>query len=225
MYHNSVTNSRGTAVLISRKLKHDVVDIYNDNDGNALLIKITTGNTTVTIGSIYGPNNDDLDFYDRLDTAIKTHNSDFTIIGGDWNTTLDPRHNNINIDTFNTMGIPSTRRSIRLGQLCDSNNLVDPFRHFYPDKREYTYVPFPAAAVNRSRLDFFLISESLLEYCINCRIPNSLSSTNFDHKPVYLIFRRDNPYKKQRINYIILKDDDLQGVVAICVIETYINHL
>jgi hypothetical protein len=81
------------------------------------------------------------------------------------------------------------------------------------------------AAVNRSRLDYFIVSRKLLDYCINCRIPNSLSSVNFDHKPVYLCFRRENPYKKQRINDMILKDTDLQDVVAITVLETYINHL
>jgi hypothetical protein len=42
---------------------------------------------------------------------------------------------------------------------------------------------------------------------------------------VYLLFRRENPYKKQCINDKILKDEDLQGVVAISVIDTYINHL
>jgi hypothetical protein len=81
------------------------------------------------------------------------------------------------------------------------------------------------AATNRSRLDYFVVSKKLLEQCINCRIPNSLSSVNFDHKPVYLCFRRDNPYKKQCLNDMILKDNDLQDVVAITVTETYINHL
>jgi hypothetical protein len=189
------------------------------------LLKLNIGTITLTIGSIYGPNTDDLDFFDRLDHNIRSLNSNHLILGGDWNTTLDPRHNDINIDTYNTAGIPSARRSTRLVKLCKDNNLGDPFRHFYPDKREFTYVPFPLAAINRSRLDFFLISNDILDHCINCRIPNSLSSINFDHKPVYLIFRRENPYKKQCINDMILKDNDLQDVVAITVLETYINHL
>ncbi len=224
IYHNSNSNSRGTAILISRKLKYDVTDTYKDDDGNILILKVIFNNITLTLGSIYGPNTD-VDFFDRLDHHIKNFNSDFTILGGDWNTTLDPRHSDVNIDTHDTAGIPSTRRSNRLLRLCDDNELSDPFRHFYPEKREFTYVPFPMAATNRSRLDFYIISKKLLEYCTNCRIPNSLSSVNFDHKPVYLCFRRDNPYKKQCINDMILNDTDLQDVVAITVIETYINHL
>jgi exonuclease III len=223
--HDSFTNSRGTAILISRKLNCTITDRFDDNDGNILMVKVRIGTSTVTLGSIYGPNTDDINFFDKVDVRIKSFNSDYTILGGDWNTTLDPRNNDTNIDTLNTAGIPSSRRSNRLIKLCSDNNLGDPFRHFYPDKREFTYVPFPAAAINRSRLDFFLVSEKLFDVCINCRIPNSLSSVNFDHKPVYLLFRRENPYKKQCINDKILKDEDLQGVVAISVIDTYINHL
>jgi exonuclease III len=219
--HNSLTNSRGTAILISRKLNCTITDRFDDNNGNILMVKARIGTSTVTLGSIYGPNTDDIDFFDTVDVRIKSFNSDYTILGGDWNTTLDPRNNDANIDTLNTAGIPSSRRSNRLIKLCSDNNLGDPFRHFYPDKREFTYVPFPAAAINRSRLDFFLVSEKLFDVCINCRIPNSLSSINFDHKPVYLLFRRENPYKKQCINDKILKDEDLQGVVAISVIDTY----
>ncbi len=223
--HNSQTSSRGTAILISRRLSCTILDTFNDIDGNILLLKIRIRDITITLGSIYGPNNDDMDFFDTLDEQIRLFNSDYTILGGDWNATMDPRNSDSNIDTLNTAGIPSQRRSNRLIKLCQDNNLGDPFRHFYPDKREFTYIPFPAASVNRSRLDFFLISKQLLNVCINCRIPNSLSSISFDHKPVYLLFRRDNPYKKQCINDLILKDDDLQGIVGINVIETYINHL
>jgi hypothetical protein len=189
------------------------------------MVKARIGSITVTLGSIYGPNADDINFFDTIDDRIKNFNGNYTILGRDWNTTLDPRNNDTNIDTLNTAGIPSSRRSNRLIKLCKDNNLGDPFRHFYPDKREFTYVPFPAAANYRSRLDFFLVSEKLFDVCINCRIPNSLSSVNFDHKPVYLLFRGENPYKKQCINDMILKDEDLQGVVGISVIDTYINHL
>jgi exonuclease III len=224
-FHNSLTSSRGTAILISRRLKFSILDTFNDNDGNILLIKALIGDKTVTLGSIYGPNNDDMSFFDLLDDKIKIFNSDYNILGGDWNTTLDPRNSDTNIDTLNTAGIPSQRRSNRLIRLCKDNNLGDPFRHFYPEKREFTYIPFPAASVNRSRLDFFLISERLFNVCINCRIPNSLSSTSFDHKPVYLLFRRENPYKKQCVNDMILKDEDLHGIIGVTVIDTYINHL
>jgi hypothetical protein len=64
-----------------------------------------------------------------------------------------------------------------------------------------------------------------LEQCVNCRVPHSVSSLLFDHKAVFLCFRRENPYKKQIINYTILKDADLDEIALITAIECYINHL
>jgi hypothetical protein len=93
------------------------------------------------------------------------------------------------------------------------------------DKEEFTFVPFAVGATNRSRLDFFVMSEELVEQCINCRIPHSLNSLLFDHKQVTPYFKRDNPYKKQTINDVVLSDPDLAELVNITTIECYINHL
>ncbi len=103
--------------------------------------------------------------------------------------------------------------------------MKDPYRYLYPDVKEFTYIPFAVDAINRSRLDFFLVSESILPSCVNCRIPNNLSTMLFDHKLVSLVFRRDNPYKKQVINDTILKCPDINNVVDIAAIECYVNHL
>jgi hypothetical protein len=109
--------------------------------------------------------------------------------------------------------------------LCARQSLKDPYRYLYPDVKEFTYIPYAVEATNRSRLDFFLVSEKILSMCVNCRIPNNLSSLLFDHKSVSLIFRRENPYKKQVINDAILKCPDLLDAVNIAAIECYVNHL
>ncbi len=151
--------------------------------------------------------------------------SDFAIIGGDWNTTYDTRGTRLNIDVLNTVNIPSIRRSRWLNQLCIEHHLTDPYRYLYPESHEYTYVPFALDAMNRSRLDFFIMSESLVDQCVNCRIPHGLNSLLFDHKQVTLSFKRDNPYKKQTINDVVLTDSDLDDIVNITTRECYINHL
>jgi hypothetical protein len=73
-----------------------------------LLLKIVVGNVTVTIGNIYGPNDDEKEFFDQLNDNILKFNSDFVILGGDWNTTYDERNNR----TLNTAGVPSACRSL-----------------------------------------------------------------------------------------------------------------
>jgi exonuclease III len=225
IFHNSVINSRGTAILVSTSLEYVVEDIFRDADCNILLMRIRARGTTVTIGSVYGPNNDNKGFFDQLKENIMKLGSDYAVIGGDWNTTYDCRQGKNNLDILNTATIPSHRRSLWLQQLCTACNLTDHFRHFFPDSKEYTYVPYAAAATNRSRLDFFLVSETVLDQCVNCRIPHSLSSLLFDHKQVFLQFKRFNPYKKQMIDDKILKDEDLSVIVTLTAIECYINHL
>jgi exonuclease III len=223
--HNSRKSSRGTAVLISNKLSFVILDTFNDDNCNMLLLKLSIGNATLTVGSIHGPNDDDENFFEQINTAISRFNSDFVIIGGDWNATYDTRNNRHNIDTFNTVGIPSVRRSLWLNQLCARHSLKDPYRYLYPEVKEFTYIPYAVEATNRSRLDFFLLSEKILPLCVNCRIPNNLSSLLFDHKAVTLVFRRDNPYKKQVINDAILKCPDIIDAVNIAAIDCYVNHL
>ncbi len=225
LYHNSTRNSRGTAILISNKLDYTVNNSFFDAACNMLIMKITVGAVTVTIGSIYGPNEDNEDFFNVLGGKIKDYNSNFVIIGGDWNCTYDTNSSRSNADILNTVNLPSLRRSQWLRRICTTYGLSDPFRHFFPDAREFTYIPFAVDANNRSRLDFFLISEQLLEQCVNCRIPHSVSSLLFDHKSVLLCFRRVNPYKKQIINDTILKDAELDEIVMITAVECYINHL
>ncbi len=225
LYHNSKHNSRGVAILLSTKLNYIIVEKTEDISCIVLLLKITIGALCITIGSIYGPNNDDNTFFNFVQENVNKLNSHYTILGGDWNATLDNRNSNSNIDTLNTASIPSLRRTMWLNQLCTDCRLVDPYRYLFPDNREFTYVPFAENATNRSRLDFFLISSDLAPQVVNCRIPHSVCSLLFDHKQISLIFRKDNPYKKQNINDSILKDEDLLDTVTITSIECYVNHL
>jgi exonuclease III len=225
LHHNSTRNSRGTAILISNKLEYNVHNSFFDAACNMLLMKLSVGEVTITIGSIYGPNDDSEEFFNVLGEKIKEYNSNYVVVGSDWNCTYDTNNSRSNIDILNTVNPPGLCRSQWLKHICTTNKLLYPFRHFFPDAREFTYILFAADANNTSRLDFFLISEDLLEQCVNCRIPHSVCSLLFDHKAVFLCFRRDNPYKKQIINDTILKDADFDEIVLITAVECYINHL
>jgi exonuclease III len=225
LFHNSTRNSRGTAILVSKKLLVTVEDSYRDLECNILLLKLRIGAISLTLGSIYGPNTDDEQFFNRISEKVRDFASDFAIIGGDWNTTYDMNSTRLNRDVLNTVNIPSVRRSRWLNQLRIEHHLTDPYRYLYPESQEYTYVPFAADAIHRSRLDFFIMSESLVEQCVDCRIPHSLNSLLSDHKQVTLCFKRDNPYKKQTINDVVLTDSDLDDIVKITTLECYINHL
>jgi exonuclease III len=102
----------------------------------------------MTIGSVYGPNTDSEDFFSDIRDTCSRLNNKLIVIGGDWNTTVDGSQVRHNIDTINMADIPSRRRSSWLRNLSDTMHLTDPYRFFYPDRLEYTYIPNAQAAIN-----------------------------------------------------------------------------
>ena len=180
-YHNSRKSSRGVGVLISKKIDHLVRGTVADTEDNFLLLDVDLNGVRSTIGTIYGPNEDDMTFFDNLKRGIQSLRNKNIIIGGDWNATWDNSNVNLNIDTVNMINIPSRRRSDKLRLICEELKLLDPYRMFYPTRKEYTFIPSAIGMANRSRLDFFIISEGIVNKTTSCTIPHSLSSTVFDH--------------------------------------------
>jgi hypothetical protein len=127
LHHNSTRNSRGTAILISNKLEYNVRNSFFDAVCNMLIMSISIGEVTITIGSIYGPNDDNEDFFNVLGGKIREYNSNCVVIGGDWNCTYDTNNSRSNVDILNTINPPSLRRSQWLKRICTTNKLSDPF--------------------------------------------------------------------------------------------------
>ncbi len=89
--------------------------------------------------SVYGPNDNNILFYDNLNKFLLFHSDCPVILGGDWNTTYCNTHPPNNPDTINMASIPSKTRSDWLLDLCDRHNLVDPYRALYPTKKEFSF--------------------------------------------------------------------------------------
>ena len=86
-YHNSTISSRGVAILISKHLNYNVVEIKRDPVCNILLIKIVLDGIILILGSIYGPNDENNIFCNNLGRMIRGLSNGNIIIGGDWNAT------------------------------------------------------------------------------------------------------------------------------------------
>jgi hypothetical protein len=128
---------------------------WRDQAENAMVMDVSLGDCTVTLGSIYGPNNTGREFYRFLNQAITESTGRYKIIGGDWNTVLDPQPIPQNIDVLNMVSIPNPVNGNLLREMCANHSMSDPFRVLYPNKKDYTYSPFGDTRKNRSRLDFF----------------------------------------------------------------------
>jgi hypothetical protein len=125
--------------------------------------------------------------------------------------------------------VPNMAHSKRLQELSRQHNLSDPFRYFFPDRHEFTYTPRNTLLNNRSRIDFFVISETLLDSLSDCKIANALQNKLFDHKAVTISFnekkRMDGFTKKIYIDNKILDDDLLPFLIHASICETYLLNL
>jgi exonuclease III len=159
--YNSDKNSRGVGILIDSSLSFTITDSYKDPNQNILGLNITINGTALFMASIYGPNDNDKTFFNDLSHVLSLNHNLPIIVGGDWNTTYSTCDSGTNIDIIIMLNPPSKLRSGWLNEICLSSDLIDPYRAFHPSRRDFTYIP-RGSKKNRSRLDFFLISNSIL---------------------------------------------------------------
>jgi exonuclease III len=229
-FFHSNANSRGVAILIRNDLCYSILKDYRDDTENFYLMDIEINKTRYVIGAVYGPNNTSREFYRCVRNSLTDagrNGCNNIILGGDRNTTVDRRPVTENIDTFQMSGLPNPKNSELLEQLCYDFALTDPYRVIYPNQRDYTYSPFGNVRLNRSRLDFFVISSNLVGNISDCRIADSVSCKLFDHKPVCLklsqLAARTKP--SCRLNNPFLENELLSLSVEIAVRRVHLYSL
>jgi hypothetical protein len=111
-----------------------------DPDENYLLLEAAIAGRSCIIGSIYGPNNTDLQFFRNLERDIAFFGNENIVLEGDWNCTVSSANVATNPDCLNMASIPNRTHSLKINDLCDQFNLFDPFRTLNPNLKEYTYI-------------------------------------------------------------------------------------
>jgi exonuclease III len=226
-YHNSKGNKRGVGILIKNSLNLQIDQEIRDDADNYLLLQGNLGGRTITIGSVYGPNQYDPNFFINLKRDINDLNSELQVLAGDWNCTVSTENTGSNLDCINMVNPPNLRHSHLLNEMMNDLDLVDPFRALYPEKVDYSYIPRIATNINRSRIDFFIISNEFIEKINDCIILPGLQNNLFDHKAVVLSITKSKAKKSkfgQRIDNSMLSDDLIDYVVKTAIFDTYLVH-
>jgi len=225
MYANSTRNSRGVAVLISNNIHHEVLETIRDPDENYILLRLVIRDTELIIGSVYGPNVDagcEI-FYDNLQNRLAAWRNVPIIIGGDWNATYSDLDVNENPDVLFMRNIPSRIRSGMVGELCRAVSVTDPFRTLNPDLKEFTYNPSGVLRKNRSRIDFFLITDDLYAQLEKCNIAQGYCKKTFDHKPVFLSFKKRRGNGRMSVSNSTVSHKFANDIVRIAVYFTILS--
>ena len=206
-YFNCFTSqSRGVAILFNSNFDFSVKKVIKDNEGNFLILIINTQQTNLALVNIYGPNNDNPQFYEGIRQHLEQQSYDKIIMGGDWNLVLDP-----NLDYHNYKNVNNIKAKDKVVEIMDEFNLCDIWREINPEMLRFTWRR--QNPVQQARLDFFLISETLL---IEVEETDILISYRSDHSMIKL----DLSFKKEekrsnfwKFNASLLKD------------KTYVEHI
>ena len=207
IFNSFSSQARGIALFIKKNNTSKIEDTFRDENGNILAILLIYEEKRILLEGIYGPNNDSPAFYEsEVFRKIEEWEPSFSIFVGDWNVALDPK-----IDTKNYLNDnnPLARRAIL--DKIQEHNLVDIFRELYPDYKTFSWQQFNQNKM--ARLDYFLISSSLLPYVQNTSILPGICS---DHCPIVLDvdfarFIRGRGFWK--LNNSLLKEPDYVELV------------
>ena len=125
----------------------------------------------MTIATLYSPNDDDPNFYLNFFDHLNDFQCDEVIIGGDFNLVLD-----LDMDKKGGLAKTHTESVKTLKDFCAQVELLDAWRVLNPDTRRYTWRRKRPEI--QCRLDFFLITESLM-----CTVQSDNISTGYktDH--------------------------------------------
>ncbi|MES9884827.1 MAG: reverse transcriptase domain-containing protein, partial [Sedimenticola sp.] len=208
------TNKEGVGILISPDLTYTITDYSEIVVGRLQALTININDNDYIIMNVYGPNNDNISLYEKMEDYINEHEGENLIIGGDFNTVLDP-----DIDKKN--GQQGTHRQTRnkLKHIINTYTLCDIWRIQNPNSRKYTWHSNTRPTIF-CRLDYFLVSESILNRGSNCKISFGYKS---DHSMVSFKLQVTNVSRGPgyfKLNNSLLIDSEYTQLIRQSIVET-----
>ena len=163
LFNSFTSQSRGVALFIKKNSIAKILDKMCDPNGNILATLIEYEGRRVLLQGIYGPNEDNPRFFEEAFQKIDAWQPEFSIFTGDFNVSLNPEADNKNYVSDNN---PLARRALK--NKMQEHNLIDIWRELNPNGRKFTWKKFGERKF--ARLDYFLVSASLLPYVQNTEI-------------------------------------------------------
>ena len=213
------SNSRGVCILFNNNFEFEVLSEKHDHEGNFLQVDIRVEKKfVISLLSIYGPNKDDPNFYKNIANILENNqNSDFTVICGDWNLIQD-----FHLDSNNYVNINNPNARSEVLNMASKFDLVDPWRLANPKSKMFTWQK--RNPVKKGRLDFFLVSNELLNLIECSKIEPGYRT---DHSAIVLKLRLSN-FKRGpglwRFNTSLLEDKDYVDLIKNIIHKTKIEY-
>jgi exonuclease III len=182
-FSNGTSNSRGTAILIPRDLIHEIHDEKLDPNGRFVALKIEIDGNIYGIINGYAPTSDMLEeqlvWLKSISDIIDDYGDTNLIFGGDINDGLTKLDKFVRMDEWK-----ESEYVLGWKEICREYQLVDMWRILYPHTHKHTWRQGTCKKnLRRSRLDFWIISTSLIYDVDKCTIEPGFGS---DHSLITL---------------------------------------
>jgi exonuclease III len=225
---HSSKESRGVGVAIKRNIAYEVKRTVTDGDDeNLIILDMVIKGKELVVGSVYGPNANNPEFFDNIKRKLDQLNKNF-ILGGDMNTILCNDNGVQNLDRIGPGRTPNVQNSRVINEWIRTGFAIDPFRALYPMQREVSYIPFRVRNNNvkyvSSRLDFFLISPTILDNICKVKYEDRIGA-DFDHKEVVISTGRGGSKSKVTVYDSTLEDPVAETMGLYAIYDVINNHL
>ena len=176
-FAHGTRNSRGVCILFKNKITKKIHNSQSDPNGRYIILDVEVNDKRLTLVNIYGPNNDDAEFYLNLMEKVEDIPNDNRIIAGDFNVVLD-------LDIDKKGGAPTTNINAQkvLKLWMEETDLVDIWRFKHQTEYKYTWFRRRPSLIC-CRLDYFLVSFGMVDFVAKADINYGFKS---DHSSINL---------------------------------------
>ena len=217
-FSHGESNKKGVAILINNKLDYKIIEKIVDPEGRFLVLNITVDDTNFLLINFYAPtkNNEgeQIEYLDKLRSILENKLDQNIILGGDFNTVLNPEVDKKGGSQYNT----PIRYTQKLETFMSDFELCDIWRVKNPNSKKYTWRK--RNPLIQCRLDFWLISEFLTGNVSNTSIDPSIKS---DHSKITLSITGTQFNKRGpgfwKFNSELLTDKDYVSIVKKVLLE------
>ena len=207
VFHSSFTSKQnGVMILVNKNINLALIKELKDKWGRIICIEVLINGVKLVLCNVYAPNKTEPTFFHEVHKMLGEVSVKI-ILAGDFNQVMD-----VKLDKSHTVGSLCPRDRVAIHELTKDWGLVDIWRLINGKKREYTF--FSNCHKSYSRLDYFLISNSMIDRVTDCKIGViSLSDHALVQLNVDLI--TDNERKgRWRMNTSVLKDKSFSLSIA-----------
>lgn len=154
------SKSRGVAILISPRLRPQILAQMVDLQGRFLFLNVLLEDQPYTLASVYVPNEKQIQYIDDVFYKLQTFSTGPIILGGDLNCVVDRNLDYSGMRGAGKIPIDPPAANLGLRRLLQKYDFCDAWRLRTPGVRDYTHHSQQFAS--HSKIDYLLLSNSLL---------------------------------------------------------------